>query len=97
ANQLILQIRDAHVEAEPFHCHAREVRAETGALERSPKDPLLACIVKAPEPESISWSTELGQEASNAVRAAKPNDPDPRRREVDPASPGQCLDRDLVA
>ena len=84
ANQLILQIRDAHVEPEPFHCGAREVRAETGALERSPKDPLLARIVKACEPESIRWSTELGQEASDAVRTSKPNDLDAGRREVDP-------------
>lgn len=97
ANQLILQIRDAHEEAEPFHCRAREIRAETGALERSPKDPLLACIVEAREPESISWSTELGQEASDAVRASKPNNLDAGRREVDLASPGQCFDRDLVA
>ena len=97
ANQLILQIRDAHVEAEPFHLGAREVRAETGALERSPKDPLLACIVEAREPESMRWSTELGQEASDAVRASEPNDLDAGRREVDPAAPGQCFDRDLVA
>ena len=92
ANQLILQIRDAHVEAEPFHRRAREVRAATGALERSPKNRLLACIVKAREPQAVSPTTELGQEASDAVRASKPNDLDPRRREVDPASRSQCFD-----
>ena len=41
ADQLVLQVCDAHVEAEPFHLGASEVGAEAGPLEPAPEVALL--------------------------------------------------------
>ena len=41
ADQLVLQVCDAHVETQLFHAGAIEVRAEAGALETAPEGGLL--------------------------------------------------------
>src|SRR5215216_5119433 len=71
ANQLLLQIGDADVEAEPLHVRARELRAESGALERSPEDRFLAGVAKTAEPGAVRACAELLEKLSDAMRASK--------------------------
>ena len=47
ADQLILQVCDAHVETERFHIGATEVRAEAGSLETAPEVTFLSGITEA--------------------------------------------------
>jgi hypothetical protein len=44
ANQLVLQVCDAHVEAQPFHLDACELGAEAGPLETAPEVALLGSV-----------------------------------------------------
>jgi hypothetical protein len=96
-NQLILQVRDAHVEPELLHFRTSEVGAQTGALECPAKHRLLAGVAETSDAHAVVRRSELVEEASDAVRAPEPNEPDSRRCEVNPAPLGQRLDRDLVA
>jgi hypothetical protein len=94
--QLVLQVRDAHVEPELLHFLTTEVGTETRALERSVKDRRLAGIAEAREPEAIAPRAEFLEEPPDAVRSSERNDPDPRPREVDPPPLSQRLNSDLV-
>jgi hypothetical protein len=96
-DQLILQILDAHIEPELLHSCTGEVAAETGALQCPTKDRLLPGIAKAGEPQAIIGSPELLEEGSDSVGASEPNDPNPRRCEVDPPALSQRFDRQLIA
>src|SRR5215208_1539545 len=51
ADQLVLQVYDADIEAQRLHLGASEVEAEAGALEAAPKVPLLAGVAEARQPE----------------------------------------------
>src|SRR5690349_17368385 len=51
ADQLVLEIRDADVEAQPFHVEATEVRAQAGTLEAATELALLRGIAEPGEPE----------------------------------------------
>jgi hypothetical protein len=46
ADQLVLQVCDAHVEAESFHVGAGEVGAEAGPLEGAPELVLLSDVAE---------------------------------------------------
>ena len=52
ANELVLEILDADVEAEPLHVGPRETGAEPGALERATEHRLLTGVDEAREPTS---------------------------------------------
>ncbi len=47
ADQLVLQVRDAHVETKSFHIGASEVGAEAGPLETAPERALLGGVTEA--------------------------------------------------
>ena len=53
ADQLVLQVCDAHVEAQRFHVGASEVGAEAGPLETAPEVALLSGVT---EPASLTSS-----------------------------------------
>src|SRR5439155_15525700 len=69
----------------------------TGALQCPAKDRLLTRIAEAGEPQAITRSTKLVEEGSDSVGASEPNNPDPRRFEVDPPALSQGFDRQLIA
>jgi len=97
AYQLLLQIGDAHEEAEPLHVRARELGAEAGALEGSTKDMLLTGIAETRDPRAIRSGPEPLEKGSDSVRASEYGDADARIREVDVATLGQRFDCGLVA
>ena len=96
AYQLLLQIGNAHEEAEPLHVRTSQVRAEAGALERPSEDRLLAGIAKTREPRAILARCELLEELPDAMCASEALDPYARRREIDAAPLGERFDRDLI-
>jgi hypothetical protein len=96
ANQLILQVGNAYVKAEPLHIHTSEVRAKTGALERPTKHRLLTFIAQTREPQASRPWAELVEEASDPVRASEPNNPGSRSGKVDAASLSQRFERGLI-
>ncbi len=51
ADQLVLQVRDAHVETESLHSGASEVGAEAGPLETAPEGALLGGVTEARQPD----------------------------------------------
>jgi hypothetical protein len=96
AYQLLLQIGDAHKEAEPLHVRTREPGAEAGALECPAEDRLLAGIAQTGEPRAIRACTEALEELPDAMDASEALDANPRGCKVDAAPLGERFDRDLV-
>jgi hypothetical protein len=96
-NQLVLEIRDADVEPDVLHIHARKVGAEAGALESRAENRLLSGIAEAREPQAIPPRAELLEEAADAVRASEADNLDALCVKLDSPPLGQRFDRDLVA
>jgi len=95
-DQLLLEIRDADVEPEVLQVGARELGAETGALERLSEDPLLGGIAKTREARAILLCNELLEERPDAMCASEALDPNARGRKVQAAPLGERFDCDLV-
>src|SRR5437867_1813005 len=62
-DQLVLQVRDAHVEAESLHVGASQVGAEASPLETAPEVIFLCGVAEAAQSEVQSPRSELLQEA----------------------------------
>jgi MFS transporter, DHA2 family, multidrug resistance protein len=97
ANQLVLEIGDAHVEAERLHVRAREAGAEPGSLETATELRFLADVTEAREREAESSRAEPLEEAPDRLRASDRHHGDALGLEVPAAARGERLDRDLVA
>ena len=65
ADQLVLQVRDAHVEAESLHVFAGKVGAEAGPLEAAPEVALLGDVTEARQSDVTPPRAEPPQEASD--------------------------------
>src|SRR5215211_1007320 len=96
ADQLLLQIGDAHEEAEPLHVRPPEPVAEAGALECPSEDRFLAGIAKAREARAVAACTELLEELPDAMCASEALDANARGCKVDAAPLGERLDCHLV-
>jgi hypothetical protein len=68
ADQLVLQVCDAHIETESFHIDASEVGAEAGPLETAPEVALLCGVTEARHPDVKRLRAEQIQEASYRLR-----------------------------
>jgi hypothetical protein len=97
ADQLVLQVGDAHVEPEGFHVGATEVGAEAGPLQTAPEVALLAGVTQARQPEVQAPRTEQLQEASDVARTAHRHDDNALSGEIPATAPSDRLERDLVA
>ena len=97
ANQLLLEIGDAHVETEPFHVAAREVGAEPGALETAAEVAFLFCVAETGQLHVESLRAESMQEPPDRLRASDRHDGDALGVEVAAAALGERFDRALVA
>ena len=64
ADQLVLEICDAHVETQPFHVDASEVGAEAGLLETAPEVALLSGVTETRQPDVKSLRAEPIQKPS---------------------------------
>src|SRR5207247_3363272 len=97
ADQLVLQVCDTDVEAQPFHVGASEVRAEAGPLETAAEDLLLACVTETGQPRVRSLRAEPSQEAPDRLRTSDRHDGDALAVEIPAMARSEGLERDLVA
>ena len=97
ADQLVLQICDAHVETQPLHLGASEVGAEAGPLETAPEVALLCGVVETRQPDVEPLRPEPLQELSDRLRTADRHDGNALGVEIPAAALGERLDRALVA
>jgi predicted metal-dependent enzyme (double-stranded beta helix superfamily) len=93
ADQLVLEVGLADVEAERLHPGARELRAEAGALERALEVAFLAGVHEAGDLDAV----EAPEETADRLRSADRHDGDALGREVAATAVGERLDRDPVA
>jgi SpoVK/Ycf46/Vps4 family AAA+-type ATPase/predicted metal-dependent enzyme (double-stranded beta helix superfamily) len=93
ADELVLEVGLADVEAERLHPGAGQLRAAAGALEGTLEVALLARVHETREPDAV----EAAQEASDRLRASDRHDRHAFGREVAAAPLGERLDRDPVA
>ncbi len=97
ADQLVLQVRDAHVEAQRFHLDASEVGAESGSRETASEVALLCGVTKTRQPHVEPLRTEQTQEASYGLRSPDRHHCDALNVKVAAAALGERLHRALVA
>jgi hypothetical protein len=97
ADQLVLQICDAHVETESFHVGAGEVGAETGPLERALELALLSGVAKTGQPDVMPLRAELVQEPGDGLRTSDRDDADALGVELPATALGERFERALVA
>jgi hypothetical protein len=97
ADQLVLEVRLADVETEPFHVGASELGAEPGLLQASPKVALLAYVTEARQLDVQSLRAESAQKASDRLRAAHGHDGHALGVEVTTTPLRQRRDSALVA
>src|SRR5439155_1022918 len=97
ADQLVLQVCVADVEAESLHVGARRRRAETGPAERAPEVPLLSGVTETCELRVQAARAEALQEPSDALGTTDRHDRDSFGREVSAQALRQRLECDLIA
>ena len=96
-DQLVLEIRDAHVEAEGLHVGAREVGPESRALETASEVALFSRITETREREVEPAGAEASQEPAYRLRSPDRHDGDALGLEVTAAALGERFDSALVA
>jgi hypothetical protein len=97
ADQLVLQVRDAHIETESFKIGASEVRAEAGALESALELTLLRRVAEARQPDVQSARAEQIEKSSDGLRASHRHDGNFLGGEVPATSRSQRFECALVA
>lgn len=96
-DQLVLQVRVAHVETECFHLGAREVRAEAGPLETALEVTLLGGVAETCQSDVQPLRAKPIEGASDGLRTPDRHDGDALSFEIPTSALGQCFERDLVA
>jgi hypothetical protein len=76
ADQLVLQVCDAHVETQPLHIDASELGAEASPLEAAPEVALLCRVTETRQPDVKPLRAEQIQEASDCLRTPDRHDGD---------------------
>ena len=97
ADQLVLQVGDAHVEPECLHVGATEVGAKAGPLRAAPEVALLAGVTQARQPDVQAPRTEQLQEASDVPGTAHWHHGNALSGKIPTTALSERLDRDLVA
>jgi hypothetical protein len=97
AEQLLLQVCDAHVETESFHTGASEVGAEAGPLETALELALLGGVAQTSQPDVEPLRAEQIQEAANGLRTPNRHDENALGVEIPTTALGERFERDLVA
>ena len=97
ADQLVLEVGVAHVEAEPFHIGAREFGAEARPLETAPELALLCSVTETREPDVEPLRTEQRQKASYRLRTSDRNNGDALGVEIPTLPPSERFERAPVA
>jgi DNA-binding CsgD family transcriptional regulator/sulfopyruvate decarboxylase TPP-binding subunit len=97
SDQLVLQVRIAHVEPELFHLGSSQIGAESRSLETATEIAFLTGVAESRQLDVIPVGAEPVQEIADRLRAADRNDRDAFSIEVTSAALGQRFERDLVA
>jgi hypothetical protein len=97
ADQLVLQVFDAHVETESFHIGTSEVGAEAGPLEAAPEVALLCGVIEACQSDVQPLRAEPIEEASDVLRASHRHDGSALGVKFPTTTLGQRFERALVA
>jgi hypothetical protein len=96
-DQLVLQVRDADIETQPFEIGACEVGAEAGSLETMLEAALLGGVAETRQLEVEPLRPEPGDEASDCLRASDRHDGNALGLQIATAALSERLDRELVA
>ncbi len=96
-DQLVLEVGDAHVEAESLHVRPGEVGAEARPFEGAHEVALLALVAEARDPEPESLRAEPAEGVADRLRTADRHDLDALGGEVASPALGERLERALVA
>src|SRR5712691_243671 len=97
ADQLVLQVCDAHVETEPFHIGPSEVGAEAGPLETAPEVDLLCGVTEARQSDIKPLRAEQIQEASDVRRTSHWHNGNALSLKIPTTARSQPFERELVA
>jgi hypothetical protein len=97
AHELVLQVCLAHVEAKGFEVSATEVRPEAGALERTLEVVLLGGVAESCKPDTETSRPESVQNLADRLCTPDWENRDTFRIEISIKTPGQRLERQLVA
>jgi hypothetical protein len=97
ADQLVLQICDAHVEPQPFHVRASEVGAEAGPFETAPELALLADVAETCQPQVEPLWAEPIQEPADGLRTPDRHDGDALGVEIATTACRERFERSLIA
>jgi hypothetical protein len=97
ADQLVLQVCDAHVETKSFHLVASEVGAESGPLETAPEFALLCGVTETRQPDVKPLRAEHIQEAAYGLRTSHWDDGNALSVEIPTTALGERFERELVA
>ena len=96
-DQLVLEVGDAHVEAQSLHVRPGEVGAEARPLDGSPEVALLTLVAEPRDPEPEALRAEPAKSVPDRLGAADRHDLDVLGGEVASPALGQGLERALVA
>ena len=96
ADQLVLQICDAHVETQPFHLDASEAGAEAGALETAPEVGLLSGVAESRQRDVEPLRAKPVQEPSDGLSAPDRHNGDTLSVKILATPRGQRFERALV-
>jgi hypothetical protein len=97
ADQLVLQVGNAHIEPECLHLGATEVGAKAGPLQTAPEVALLAGVTQTRQPDVQAPRTEQLQEASDVPRTAHWHHGNALSGKLSTTALSERLERDLVA
>jgi len=97
ADQLVLQVCDAHVETEPFHLGASQVGAEAGPLETAPEVAFLSGVAETRQFDVKPLRAEQIQEPSYRLRAPNRHDGNALSIKIPTTARGEHFERALVA
>jgi len=97
ADQLVLQICDAHVETQPFHFDASEVGAEANPVETAPEVALLCGVIETRQPDVKPLRAEQIQEPSYGLRTPNWHNGNALSVKIPTAALSERFERALVA
>ncbi len=97
ADQLVLEVCDAHVETQPFHLDASEMGAEAGPLETAPEVALLRGVTETRQPDVSPRRSEQIQESSYRLRTPDRHNRDALSAKIPTTALSEGFECDLIA
>ncbi|MBA3735748.1 MAG: hypothetical protein H0W90_11230 [Actinobacteria bacterium] len=96
ADQLVLEVCDAHVKTQLFHVDPCEIRAQAGPLETTLELALLGGVTETGQSDVRTSRAEQIQEVSDRLRASNRHDGDALRVKISTMALSEGFERELV-